>query len=81
MSEYAAPLPLLARYAVMVDVGYIFAAAGELLLGTSWRDFQVNAVPLIDAIRPSTPTSSAASCSGSTGTTPPGTGYPPSISG
>ena len=51
MSEYAAPLPLLARYAVMVDVGYIFAAAGELLLGTSSRrDFRVDAVPLIDAI-------------------------------
>ena len=46
MSEYAAPLPLLARYAVMVDVGYIFAAAGELLLGTSSRrDFRVDAVP------------------------------------
>ena len=51
MSEYAAPLPLLARYAVMVDVGYIFAAAGELLLGTSSRrDFRVDAVPLIDAV-------------------------------
>ena len=51
MSEYAAPLPLLARYAVMVDVGYIFAAAGELLLATSSRrDFRVDAVPLIDAI-------------------------------
>src|SRR5450755_3480683 len=51
MSEYAAPLPLLARYAVMVDVGYIYAAAGELLLGTSSRrDFRVDAVPLINAI-------------------------------
>src|SRR5271166_3090596 len=51
MSEYGAPLPLLARYAVMVDVGYIFAAAGELLLGTSSRrDFRVDAVPLIHAI-------------------------------
>src|SRR5450755_1737362 len=51
MSEYGAPLPLLARYAVMVDVGYIFAAAGELLLGTSARrDFRVDAVPLIHAI-------------------------------
>jgi uncharacterized LabA/DUF88 family protein len=51
MSEYGAPVPLLARYAVMVDVGYIFAAAGELLLGTSSRrDFRVDAVPLISAI-------------------------------
>ena len=51
MSEYGAPLPLLARYAVMVDVGYIFAAAGELLLGTSSRrDFRVDAVPLIHAV-------------------------------
>ncbi len=51
MSEYAAPLPLLARYAVMVDVGYIYAAAGELLLGTSSRrDFRVDAVPLINAM-------------------------------
>jgi len=51
MSEYAAPLPLLSRYAVMVDVGYIFAAGGELLLGTSSRrDFRVDAVPLIQAV-------------------------------
>jgi uncharacterized LabA/DUF88 family protein len=51
MSEYGAPVPLLARYAVMVDVGYIYAAAGELLLGTSSRrDFRVDAVPLIAAI-------------------------------
>ncbi|HEY0718650.1 MAG TPA: NYN domain-containing protein, partial [Streptosporangiaceae bacterium] len=51
MSEHGAPVPLLARYAVMVDVGYIYAAAGELLLGTSSRrDFRVDAVPLIEAI-------------------------------
>src|SRR5208283_4774151 len=51
MSEYAAPLPLLARYAVMVDVGYIYAAAGELLLGTSSRrDFRVDADKLIQAL-------------------------------
>jgi len=51
MSEYSAQVPLLARYAVMVDVGYIYAAAGELLLATSSRrDFRVDAVPLIDAI-------------------------------
>jgi uncharacterized LabA/DUF88 family protein len=51
MSEYATPLPLLARYTVMVDVGYIYAAAGELLFGTSSRrDFRVDAVSLIQAI-------------------------------
>jgi uncharacterized LabA/DUF88 family protein len=51
MSEFGAPVPLLARYAVMVDVGYIYAAGGELLLGTSSRrDFRVDAVPLISAI-------------------------------
>jgi uncharacterized LabA/DUF88 family protein len=51
MSEFAAPLPILARYAVMVDVGYIYAAAGELLFGTSSRrEFRVDAVPLIQVI-------------------------------
>jgi uncharacterized LabA/DUF88 family protein len=51
MTEFAAPLPILARYAVMVDVGYIYAAAGELLFGTSARrDFRVDAVPLIQVV-------------------------------
>src|ERR1700743_845462 len=51
MSEYAAPMPVLARYAVMVDVGYIYAAAGEVLFGTSSRrDYRVDAVGLIQAI-------------------------------
>jgi uncharacterized LabA/DUF88 family protein len=51
MSEFAAPLPILARYAVMVDVGYIYAAAGELLFGfSSRRDFRVDAVPLIQVV-------------------------------
>jgi uncharacterized LabA/DUF88 family protein len=51
MSEYAAPMPVLARYAVMVDVGYIYAAAGELLFGTSSRrDYRVDAVGLIQAV-------------------------------
>src|ERR1700741_2138700 len=51
MSEFAAPLPVLARYAVMVDVGYIYAAAGELLFGTSSRrEFRVDAGGLIQAI-------------------------------
>src|SRR5256886_10408956 len=51
MSEFAAPMPVLARYAVMVDVGYIYAAAGELLFGTSARrDFRVDAVGLISSV-------------------------------
>src|SRR5579872_2510757 len=51
MSEFAAPLPILARYAVMVDVGYIYAAAGELLFASSSRrEFRVDAVPLIQVI-------------------------------
>jgi uncharacterized LabA/DUF88 family protein len=51
MSEFAAPMPALARYAVLVDVGYIYAAAGELLFGTSSRrDCRVDAVGLIQAI-------------------------------
>jgi uncharacterized LabA/DUF88 family protein len=51
MSEFAAPMPVLARYAIMVDVGYIYAAAGELLFGTSARrDYRVDAVGLIQAV-------------------------------
>ncbi len=51
MSEFAAPMPVLAKYAVMVDVGYIYAAAGELLFGTSSRrDYRVDAVGLIQTI-------------------------------
>jgi uncharacterized LabA/DUF88 family protein len=51
MTEFAAPMPILARYAVMVDVGYIYAAAGELLFGSSSRrDFRVDAVPLIQVV-------------------------------
>ena len=29
MTESGSPLPLLSRYAIMVDVGYIYASAGE----------------------------------------------------
>src|SRR5437773_12348244 len=51
ITDFAAPLPILARYAVMVDVGYIYSAAGELLFGSSSRrDFRVDAVPLIQVI-------------------------------
>jgi uncharacterized LabA/DUF88 family protein len=47
----AAPLPTLARYAIMVDVGYIYAAAGELLFSTSSRrEFRVDADKLIQAL-------------------------------
>src|SRR5262249_44239123 len=39
------------RYAVMVDVGYIYAAAGELLFSTSSRrEFRVDADKLIGAL-------------------------------
>src|ERR1700747_3652573 len=45
------PLPTLARYAVIVDVGYIYAAAGELLFNTSSRrDFRGDADKLIGAL-------------------------------
>jgi uncharacterized LabA/DUF88 family protein len=45
------PLPTLARYAVIVDVGYIYAAAGELLFSTSARrEFRVDADKLISAL-------------------------------
>src|SRR6201998_3252140 len=51
MSEFAAPMPVLARYAVMVDVGYSPAAAGECLFATSpRRDYRVDAVGLIQAV-------------------------------
>ncbi len=51
MSELAPPLPTLARYAIMIDVGYIYAAAGELLFSTSSRrDFRVDADKLIQAL-------------------------------
>jgi uncharacterized LabA/DUF88 family protein len=52
MTEYRTPPPpILARYAVMIDVGYIYAAAGELLLGaSSRRDYRVDAASLIQAL-------------------------------
>jgi uncharacterized LabA/DUF88 family protein len=51
MTDFSAPLPILARYAIMVDVGYIFAAAGELLLGaSSRREYRVDAPSLIQAL-------------------------------
>ena len=51
MTESGPPLPLLSRYAIMVDVGYIYASAGELLFGTVTRkDYRVDADKLIQAL-------------------------------
>ncbi len=51
MTDIAPPLPTLARYAIMVDVGYIYAAAGELLFSTaSRREYRVDADKLIQAL-------------------------------
>src|SRR5258708_1937641 len=51
MTESEAALPLLSRYAIMVDVGYIYASAGELLFGaSSRREYRVDADRLIAAL-------------------------------
>jgi uncharacterized LabA/DUF88 family protein len=51
MTENGSPLPLLSRYAIMVDVGYIYASAGEVLFGAaSRRDYKVDADKLIQAL-------------------------------
>jgi uncharacterized LabA/DUF88 family protein len=51
MTEDGSPLPLLSRYAIMVDVGYIYASAGELLFGAaSRREYKVDADKLIQAL-------------------------------
>src|SRR6266567_5995357 len=53
MTDFPPPplLPTLARYAVIVDVGYIYAAAGELLFSVgSRREFRVDADKLIGAL-------------------------------
>ena len=51
MSESEVPLPLLSRYAIMVDVGYIYASAGELLFSaSSRREYRVDADKLIQAL-------------------------------
>jgi uncharacterized LabA/DUF88 family protein len=51
MTESGQPLPLLTRYAIMVDVGYIYAAAGELLFSAaSRREYRVDADKLIHAL-------------------------------
>src|ERR1700728_752619 len=51
MTENGSPLPLLSRYAIMVDVGYIYASAGELLFGAaSRREYRVDADKMIQAL-------------------------------
>jgi uncharacterized LabA/DUF88 family protein len=51
MTEPGSPLPLLSRYAIMVDVGYIYASAGELLFSAaSRREYRVDADKLIQAL-------------------------------
>jgi uncharacterized LabA/DUF88 family protein len=51
MTDIPPPLPTLARYAIMVDVGYIYAAAGEVLFSSaSRREYRVDADKLIQAL-------------------------------
>ncbi len=51
MTENGSPLPLLSRYAIMIDVGYIYASTGELLFSTaSRRDYRVDTDKLIQAL-------------------------------
>jgi uncharacterized LabA/DUF88 family protein len=51
MTETGPPLPLLSRYAIIVDVGYIYASAGELLFGAaSRREYRVDADKLIQSL-------------------------------
>jgi uncharacterized LabA/DUF88 family protein len=51
MTESEVSLPLLSRYAIMVDVGYIYASAGELLFSaSSRREYRVDADKLISAL-------------------------------
>src|SRR5262245_39013973 len=51
MTDSEAALPLLSRYAIMVDVGYIYASTGELLFSaSSRREYRVDADQLIAAL-------------------------------
>src|SRR5450755_3351395 len=51
MTENGSPLPLLSRYAIMIDVGYIYASTGELLFGAvSRREYRVDTDKLIQAL-------------------------------
>src|SRR5215471_18099682 len=51
MTDSETALPLLSRYAIMVDVGYIYASAGELLFSaSSRREYRVDADRLIASL-------------------------------
>src|SRR6476620_4666689 len=51
MTDIPSPLPTLARYPIMVDVGYIYAAAGELLFSSSSRrEYRVDTDKLMQAL-------------------------------
>src|SRR6202167_2869102 len=51
MTENGSALPLLSRYAIMVDVGYIYASAGELLFGAaSRREYRDDADQRVQAL-------------------------------
>ena len=51
MTDIVSPLPTLARYAIMIDVGYIYAAAGELLFSVATRrEYRVDTDKLIQAL-------------------------------
>src|SRR5258707_7132304 len=51
MTNSEAALPLLSRYAIMVDVGYIYASAGELLFSAaSRREYRVDTDRLIASL-------------------------------
>ncbi len=51
MTDIVSPLPTLARYAIMIDVGYIYAAAGELLFSVgSRREYRVDTDKMIQAL-------------------------------
>ena len=51
MTDSEGALPLLSRYAIMVDVGYIYASAGELLFSaSSRREYRVDADRLIASL-------------------------------
>jgi len=51
MTDSEVALPLLSRYAIMVDVGYIYASAGELLFSaSSRREYRVDADKLIASL-------------------------------
>ena len=51
MTENGTPLPLLSRYAIMIDVGYIYASTGELLFSASYRhEYRVDTAALIRAL-------------------------------